>query len=94
MRDLQVSIRNRYLLLTNQTTVVVTTIIILNGMNVTVRLEKIIANNLVINITVKMAVSICIVMNLPRSFRYKQGNVHLIGLIPGPKEPKHDIIHF
>lgn len=31
------------------------------------------------------------VMNLPRSKRYKQENVILVGLIPGPHEPKHDI---
>ena len=32
-----------------------------------------------------------VVMNLPRAERYKQENVILIGLIPGPQEPKHDI---
>ena len=31
------------------------------------------------------------VMNLPRFVRFKQENVLLIGIIPGPKEPKHDI---
>ena len=31
------------------------------------------------------------VMNLPRSKRYKQENVILVSLIPGPHEPKHDI---
>ena len=30
-------------------------------------------------------------MNLPRAIRYKQENVLLIGLIPGLKEPDHDI---
>ena len=29
----------------------------------------------------------CVIMNLPRRVRYKQENVLLIGLIPGPKEP-------
>jgi hypothetical protein len=36
----------------------------------------------------------CIIMNLPRAIRYKQENVLLIGLIPGPKEPDHDINSF
>lgn len=36
----------------------------------------------------------CIIMNLPRDIRYKQENVLLIGLIPGPKEPDHDINSF
>ena len=36
----------------------------------------------------------CVVMNLPRAVRYKQENVLLIGLIPGPKEPDHDINSF
>ena len=30
-------------------------------------------------------------MNLPREIRYKQENVILVGLIPGPKEPSHTI---
>lgn len=30
-------------------------------------------------------------LNLPRTKRYKQENVILLGLIPGPHEPKHDI---
>lgn len=34
------------------------------------------------------------VMNLPRDIRYKQENVILVGLIPGPCEPKHDINSF
>ncbi len=34
------------------------------------------------------------VMNLPRKVRFKQENVILVGLIPGPKEPKHDINAF
>ena len=33
-------------------------------------------------------------MNLPRAVRYKQENVILVGLIPGPKEPDHDINSF
>lgn len=31
------------------------------------------------------------IMNLPREIRFKQENVILVGLIPGPREPKHDI---
>ena len=31
------------------------------------------------------------IMNLPRDIRFKQENVILVGLIPGPSEPKHDI---
>lgn len=31
------------------------------------------------------------VLNLPRTKRYKQENVILLGLIPGPHEPKHNI---
>ena len=31
------------------------------------------------------------VQNLPRSERFKTENIHLIGIIPGPKEPKHTI---
>lgn len=34
------------------------------------------------------------IMNLPREVRFKQENVILIGLIPGPSEPKHDINQF
>ena len=34
------------------------------------------------------------VMNLPRDVRYKQENIILDGLKPGPSEPKHDINSF
>lgn len=34
------------------------------------------------------------IMSLPREVRYKQENVILIGLIPGPSEPKHDLNSF
>ena len=30
-------------------------------------------------------------MNLPRAVRFRQENVMLVGLMPGPKEPKHDL---
>ena len=33
-------------------------------------------------------------MNLPRRLRFRQENVLLIGLIPGPREPKGDINAF
>ena len=33
----------------------------------------------------------CTIMNLPLSVRYKQENVMLLGLIPGPSEPENDI---
>ena len=31
------------------------------------------------------------VLNLPRDMRHKQENVILVGLIPGPHEPSHDL---
>ena len=31
------------------------------------------------------------VMNLPRSMRFKRENVILVGILPGPSEPKHDM---
>ena len=33
-------------------------------------------------------------MNLPRSIRFRQENVMLIGLLPGPREPKNDLNTF
>ena len=30
-------------------------------------------------------------MNLPRSLRYKRENLLIVGVIPGPSEPSHDI---
>ena len=35
-----------------------------------------------------------VVLNLPREIRYKRENTILIGLIPGPKEPEHNINTF
>ena len=35
-----------------------------------------------------------VVMNLPRAIRYRQENVILVGLMPGPHEPKHNINSF
>ena len=34
------------------------------------------------------------VMNLSRSVRYKQKNIILLGIIPGPSEPEHDINNY
>ena len=34
------------------------------------------------------------VLNLPRYIRYKRENVILLGIIPGPHEPKYDINSF
>ncbi len=34
------------------------------------------------------------ILNLPRHERYKDENVKLAGIIPGPKEPKHNINTF
>ena len=34
------------------------------------------------------------VLNLPRECRFKQENTILVGLIPGPHEPSHDINTF
>lgn len=31
------------------------------------------------------------VMNLPRNIRYKRENIILVGIIPGPSEPSHDL---
>ena len=39
------------------------------------------------------AIYLC-VMNLPREIRYKRENVILVGLIPGPSEPCHDMNSF
>ena len=35
-----------------------------------------------------------VVMNLPRHLRFKRENVILLGIIPGPSEPKHNINAF
>ena len=34
------------------------------------------------------------IMNLPRRLRFRQENVILLGLIPGPREPKRNINAF
>ena len=35
-----------------------------------------------------------VLMNLPRSERFKRENIFLVGLIPGPSEPRHNINSF
>ena len=35
-----------------------------------------------------------IIQNLPRRLRYQKENIVLVGVIPGPKEPKHSINSF
>ena len=35
-----------------------------------------------------------VVMNLPRDARFKPENLLVVGIIPGPKEPKHQINSF
>ena len=35
-----------------------------------------------------------VVMNLPREERFKPENLIVVGIIPGPKEPKHNINSF
>ena len=35
-----------------------------------------------------------VVMNLPRDERFKPENLLVVGIIPGPKEPKHHINSF
>jgi len=35
-----------------------------------------------------------VIQNLPRSARYKTENIILVGIIPGPKEPKHTVNSF
>lgn len=34
------------------------------------------------------------ILNLPRHMRYKRENILLVGIIPGPSEPSHDINPF
>ena len=46
------------------------------------------------HLTYSVGVIYGVVLNLPRNIRYKRENVILIGVIPGPEEPKHDINSF
>jgi len=43
------------------------------------------------HLTYSVGVTYGVVLNLPRNICYKRENVILIGVIPGPEEPKHDI---
>ena len=43
------------------------------------------------DISYSVGVIYAVIVNLPRNIRYKDENVIIIGVIPGPKEPKHDI---
>lgn len=46
------------------------------------------------HLTYSLGVLYMSVLNLPRDIRHKQENTILVGLIPGPHEPKHDINTF
>ena len=35
-----------------------------------------------------------VIQNLPRNVRYKKENIILVGIIPGPKEPKGSVNSF
>ena len=43
------------------------------------------------DISYSVGVIYAVIVNLPRNIHYKDENVIIIGVIPGPKEPKHDI---
>ena len=43
------------------------------------------------HLTYSVGVIYLTIMNLPCSLRYKRENVLLVGIIPGPHEPSHDI---
>ena len=43
------------------------------------------------DISYSVGVIYAVVLNLPRNMRYKDSNVVIVGVIPGPKEPKHDV---
>lgn len=43
------------------------------------------------DISYSVGVIYAVILNLPRSIRYKDSNVIIVGVIPGPKEPKHDV---
>ena len=44
--------------------------------------------------TKTLGTRVMVVMNLPREERFKPENFIVVGLIPGPKEPKHNINSF
>lgn len=43
------------------------------------------------HISYSVGVVYAVILNLPRDIRYKDDNVIIVGVIPGPSEPKHDI---
>ena len=43
------------------------------------------------HVTYSVGVIYLVIMNLPRNVRFKQENVLLIGILPGPREPSKDI---
>ena len=43
------------------------------------------------DISYSVGVIYTVILNLPRNVRCKDSNVIIVGIIPGPKEPKHDI---
>lgn len=43
------------------------------------------------HLTYSVGVIYLTIMNLPCSLRYKRENILLVGIIPGPHEPSHDI---
>ena len=43
------------------------------------------------HVAYSVGVIYAVIINLPRSIRYKDGNVIIVGIIPGPKEPKRHI---
>ena len=43
------------------------------------------------HLTYSVGVVYLTIMNLPRNLRYKRENILLVGIIPGPHEPSHDI---
>lgn len=43
------------------------------------------------HVTYSVGAVYLVILNLPRSIRYKQENVILVGILPGPREPSRDI---
>ena len=43
------------------------------------------------DISYSVGVIYAVILNLPRNLRFKDNNVIIVGVIPGRKEPKHDV---
>ena len=43
------------------------------------------------HISYSVGVIYAVILNLPHNLIYKDNNVVIVGVIPGPKEPKHDV---